>query len=86
MRKGHDRLMSLDARAQSADAGVQQIRGQQQAQGLDLRGDILAAMNRMHNDMNEANSALARNDLETANDYMDRADREIAILEKFLGR
>jgi serine/threonine-protein kinase len=86
IREAHDRLMNLDARVQSAEAGVQQIRGQQQAQGLEMRGDILAAMNRMHNDMNQANSALARNDLESASDYMERANREIATLEKFLGR
>ena len=86
IREARDRLMNLDARAQSAQAGVQQIRSQQQSQGLDIRGDILSAMNRMQNDMNEANSALARNDLAEANDYMDRAHREIGILEKFLGR
>ena len=86
IREARDRLMNLDARAQSAQAGVQQIRSQQQSQGLDIRGDILSAMNRMQNDMNEANSALARNDLADANDYMDRAHREIGILEKFLGR
>ncbi len=86
IREARDRLMNLDARAQSVQAGVQQIRSQQQAQGLDIRGDILSAMNRMQNDMNEANSALARNDLAEANDYMDRAHREIGILEKFLGR
>ncbi len=79
-------MMNLDARAQSADAGVQQIRSQQQAQGVDIRGDILASMNRMHNFMTQANSALARKDLEAANDYMERADHEIATLEKFLGR
>ena len=78
--------MNLDARAQSAEAGVQQIRSQQQAQGLDIRGDILAAMNRMHNDMNEADGAMARNDLDAAKEYMERADREITTLEKFLGR
>jgi serine/threonine-protein kinase len=65
---------------------VQQIRSQQQAQGVDIRGDILAAMNRMHTYMNEADGAIARNDLEAANGYMERADREIAALEKFLGR
>ena len=86
IRQAHDRLMNLDARAQSAEAGVQQIRSQQQAQGLDIRGDILAAMNRMHNDMNEADAAMARNDLEAAKEYMERADHEIATLEKFLGR
>jgi serine/threonine protein kinase len=86
IRQAHDRLMNLDARAQSAEAGVQQIRTQQQAQGLDIRGDILAAMNRMHNDMSEADGAMGRNDLEAAQDYMERADHEIATLEKFLGR
>jgi eukaryotic-like serine/threonine-protein kinase len=80
-----DRMMNLDARVQSADAGVQQIRNQQQAQGLDIRGDVLASMNRMHNFMNQANAALARKDLDAANEYMERADHEIAALEKFLG-
>jgi len=86
VRQARDRMMNLDARAQSADAGVQQIRSQQQAQGVDIRGDILASMNRMNNFMNQANSALARKDLAAANDYMERADHEIATLEKFLGR
>jgi serine/threonine protein kinase len=86
VRDAHDRFMNLDARAGSADAGVQQIRSQQQASGYDIRGDILASMNRMHNLMTQANSALARKDLQTASDYMDRADHEIATLEKFLGR
>jgi len=30
---------------------VQSIRNQQQAQGVDIRGDIIAAMNRMDNDL-----------------------------------
>jgi len=86
MRNTHDRFTDLGARADAAVSGVQSIRRQQQAQGLDLRGDILAAMNRLDNDMNEANQALHRNDPATANQYMDRADRELATLESFLGR
>ena len=82
----HDRFADLDARAGAAKSGVQSIRRQQQAQGFDLRGDILAAMSRLDNDMNEANQALNRNDPATANQYMDRADRELATLESFLGR
>lgn len=81
-----DRMMNLNARAQSAETGVQQIRSQQQAQGLDIRGDVLASINRMHSLMNQANDALARKDLVAANEYMERADHEIANLEKFLGR
>jgi len=86
VKRARDRMMNLDARAQSADAGVQQIRSQQQAQGVDIRGDVLASTNRMHSLMNQANDALARKDLEAANEYMERADHEIAALEKFLGR
>ena len=86
VRKARDRLMNLNARADAARSGVQQIRSQQQAQGLDIRGDILAAMSRMNGDLREANRALGQNDLQTANDYMDRADRETSTLESFLGR
>lgn len=86
VRKAQDRFSDLDARAQAASAGVQQIRSQQQAQGLDIRGDILAAMTRMNNDMSSADRALGQNDLDTANSYMDKAGQEIEKLEKFLGR
>jgi serine/threonine-protein kinase len=86
IRKAHDELMNLDTRAEVARSGVQQIRSQQQAQGLDIRGDILAAMSRMNTALQQANRALEQRDLQTAEDYMRRADREAAILEKFLGR
>lgn len=66
-------------------SGVQQIRTAQQAQGLDIRGDILGALNRMNNDLREANSALDRDDVKAAHEYMDHADHEIATLEAFLG-
>ena len=81
-----DRLSSLDARADSARSGVESIRKQQQAQGLDIRGDILAAMNRLNSDMREAQAALGQNDLKTADEYISRADKETVTLEKFLGR
>ena len=86
VRQVHDRLMNLGARADAARAGVQSIRSQQQAQGMDLRGDIVAAMSRMDNNLREAQSALAQNDLQTANEYLDRADKETTKLESFLGR
>jgi eukaryotic-like serine/threonine-protein kinase len=86
IREAQDRYSSLDARADAARQGVQQIRSQQQAQGLDIRGDILSSMNRMNTNLREASSALERNDLQAAKDYMDHADHEIATLEAFLGR
>jgi serine/threonine-protein kinase len=78
--------MNLEARADAARSGVQQIRSQQQSQGLDIRGDILAAMSRMNNALGEANRALSQNDLQAAAEYMERADKEASRLESFLGR
>jgi eukaryotic-like serine/threonine-protein kinase len=86
VREAHDRYANLEARADAALAGVEQIRNQQRAQGLDIRGDILAAMNRLHHQLDEAHQALAQKDLDTANEYMNRADNETGVLEKFLGR
>ncbi len=86
VREAHDRYANIEARADAALAGVEQIRSQQRAQGLDIRGDILAAMNRLHHQLDEAHQALAQKDLDTANEYMNRADNETAVLEKFLGR
>lgn len=86
VRQAHDRYGDLGARADADTTGVDSIRRQQQAQGFDLRGDIIAAMNRLNNDMNEAGQALNRNDPASANQYMDRAERELATLDSFLGR
>jgi serine/threonine-protein kinase len=86
IRQAHDRFSDFDARAQSVSAGVQQIRSQQQAMGMDIRGDILTTITRMNNDMRDADRALGQNDIATANSYLERAGQEIEKLEKFLGR
>jgi eukaryotic-like serine/threonine-protein kinase len=86
IRQARNRLMNLGARADAAQSGVEQIRHQQQAQGLDIRGDILASMSRMNADLTEANHSLDQNDLQSAKEYMQRADHEISTLESFLGR
>ena len=57
-------MMNLDARASAASTGVEQIRSQQQAQGFDIRGDVLASMNRLNNFMKEADRALSQHDLQ----------------------
>ena len=85
MREARDRYANLEARADAALAGVDQIRSQQRAQGLDIRGDILAAMNRLHHQLDQARQAMADRDLDTANEYMNRADLDTGRLEKFLG-
>jgi serine/threonine-protein kinase len=84
--QARERMIQIGAQADAARSGIQQIRSQQQAQGLDLRGDILASMNRMNSYLNEANSALRQNDLQTASDNMDHAEKELSTLNTFLGR
>lgn len=86
VRHAHDRYSKLQARADAAIAGVQQIETQQQAQGLGMRGDIVAANTRLQLDLRDAEQALDRIDLAVAAEYMDRGEREVETLEKFLGR
>jgi len=85
IREVKDKLMNLSARADGVRSGVQALRSQQQAQGLDLRTDIVASLSRMNNDLAEAQQSLNERDLNGANEYIDRADREVAKLEAFLG-
>jgi eukaryotic-like serine/threonine-protein kinase len=85
IREMKDKLMNLSARADGVRSGVQALRSQQQAQGLDLRTDIVASLSRMNNDLAEAQQSLNERDLNAANEYIDRADKEVAKLEAFLG-
>ena len=86
IREVKDKLMNLSARADAARGGVQALRTQQQAQGLDLRTDIVASMNRMDSNLAEARQSLNARDLSTANEYIAQAEKEVARLEAFLGR
>jgi hypothetical protein len=86
LRHAHDRYMDLDARADTVRSGIDQLRRQQQAQGYDLRGDMVGALNRMNNSLREADQALNEGNLDAARDYMDRANTEMQRLESFLGR
>jgi serine/threonine-protein kinase len=85
VRDAHDRYANLQARADAVLTTVEQIRSQQQAQGLDMRTDMVAAMNRLRHQLNEAQRALNERDLATANEFMNRADNEVEKLEKFVG-
>jgi hypothetical protein len=51
-----------------------------------MRGAIVAATNRLHHQLDMSRQALTQQDLDTANEYMNRADNDTERLEKFLGR
>jgi serine/threonine-protein kinase len=86
IRHSRDRFMDLDARAETVRGGVEQLRRQQQAQGFDMRGDVLGEMNRMNSALREADRSINEHDLQAAREYMDKANEELHKLESFLGR
>jgi eukaryotic-like serine/threonine-protein kinase len=81
-----DRLTQISARASAAKDSVDQIRRQQEADGLGLRVDIAGSLNRMTSYLQSANRALAQRDTSTANKNLDRAEKELETLEAFLGK
>lgn len=79
-------MTQLSARASAVDSSLSQIRSQQAAQGLGLRNDMAAAESRMKSYMGGANSDLQSGRIASAQKNMDRAESQIEILEKFLGK
>jgi serine/threonine protein kinase len=80
-----ERMVALGGRANAAKASVENLRQQQQSQGLGLRADMTAALSSMEQYMDMADSALAKGDAVAAKRDMDMAERQIEKLEKFLG-
>jgi len=76
----------LASRAGAASSSLQNLQQQQQRSGLGLRGDITASWKRMEHYMDQVEAALAAEDVEAAKENMENAEREVAVLEKFLGR
>jgi serine/threonine protein kinase len=75
----------LNGRAASVSQSLDNLKGQQSAQGYGLRGDVVSAEQRMQSYISKAQAALQRQDGPSAKKYFEQADREISFLEKFLG-
>jgi len=76
----------LSARARAVKDSVENFRRQQEKQGLNLRGDISAAEDRMAAYMDKAQAALQNGNAKDARRYMEKAETDVETLEKFLGR
>jgi serine/threonine-protein kinase len=81
-----ERYIQLDARARTVDGAVSQIRRQQEADGLGLRNDMESADTKLNSYMQAATRDLQSARPASAARNMDKAEAEIDILEKFLGR
>jgi cytoskeletal protein RodZ len=76
----------LTGRAAAITASLDSLRKAQSAQGVGLRGDIVAAEQQMQTFMARADASLQKRDAKAAQRYLDSAEAQARILEKFLGR
>ncbi len=86
IREHRELLMLLDTRANSIKGSLHTLQQQQSASGLNLRGDIVTAQQRMEIYLNEAETAGKSGDPVAMKKNLASAEREIEKLEKFLGR
>jgi eukaryotic-like serine/threonine-protein kinase len=78
--------VALDARAGAVSASVENLKHQQEADGLGLRQDMAGAYARLNANLRAADTALDSGNIAAARGYMDKADKEITILERLFGR
>jgi eukaryotic-like serine/threonine-protein kinase len=76
----------LSSQAISVNDSLDNLRRQQSAQGLGLRGDIASAQELMKTHLAKAQAALQNRDAIGAKKYLDLAEGDVARLDKFLGR
>jgi len=81
-----EQIDQLSSRAVAVNDSLDNLRRQQSAQGLGLRGDIAAAQERMKVHVDKAQAAVQNRDLEGAKKYAAQAEVDLDRLEKFLGR
>jgi hypothetical protein len=79
-------MTGLGARASAVSSSVEGLKRQQEADGLGLRQDMAAAYARMNSYLHSANDELNSGNITAAQNHMDKADKEISILEHFLGK
>ena len=76
----------ISAREEAANASLDNFQRAQSAQGLQLRGDIVAAQQRMQAYAAKAQSALQGQDIENTKKYLQLLETELGKIEKFLGQ
>jgi len=75
----------ISSREAAANDSLNSFQNAQSAQGLQLRGDIVAAQQRMQAYAAKAQSALQAHDIENTRKYLDLMETELGKIEKFLG-
>ena len=86
LQKVREDLMMLQTRASVIRSSLQRLQQQQAASGLGLRGDMQEASSLMQSYLEGSVNALNASDAASARSFMEKAERQIEKLEKFLGR
>jgi eukaryotic-like serine/threonine-protein kinase len=86
LREVREQLMLLDVRANAVKGSIDRLRQAQARQGLGLRQDISAGLQRMEYYLDETEAAHKRGDAAGAKTSLSAAERETSKLEGFLGR
>ena len=81
-----ERMIQLGARSDAVGRAISQLRRQQEADGLGLRTDMEAADSKLRSYMQAANQDMQSSRVASAGRNLDKAEAEIQVLEKFLGR
>jgi len=76
----------LGVRAAGIRTSLQTLQRSQAASGLNLRGDMQEASSLMTTYLEGANAALNDGNAAQAKNFMDKAERQVEKLEKFLNR
>jgi serine/threonine protein kinase len=84
--QSQERMIQLGSRTDAVDRSISQLRHQQEADGLGLRNDMETADNQMRAYMQAANQDMQASRIAAANRNMDKAEAQLQILEKFLGK
>jgi len=84
--QAREQKTALDARAGAVSSSLENLKRQQEADGVGLRRDMAVAYARMNGFLSSANADLASGNITAARNHMDQADKEISTLESFLGK
>jgi serine/threonine-protein kinase len=86
LKEAENQTDNLEARSAAITQSLNNLRRAQQSQGYGLRGDIVQAEQMMQINLSRAQSALQAGNVDQAKEYLDKAETQATILERFLGR
>jgi len=86
LQTAREQMMQLGVRANGINNSLQTLQRSQQASGLNLSSKFTEPQGLMNGYLKGATDALNDHDLDSAKSFLEKADRQAAILEKLLNR